>query len=136
MSNLLLRKMTLRSVIGFGRYPELSVQELINLNKHSELIKMYYGLEKIDFDDEVKEILQIRGDRIIPKPSKSWEVYGANIRSMIDEIIAINKAHDNWMLKKEKAFNKNHYKVTSGIRSTVEDCKNHNKDRNQGKRKF
>lgn len=90
MSNVLLRKMTFKSRIEFGIYPELTVQELINMNKHSELIKMYYGLEKIDFVDEVKEQLHITGDRLIPKPGKSWYMYYANISKMLQEIIDVS----------------------------------------------
>lgn len=82
--------MTFKSRIEFGIYPELTVQELINMNKHSELIKMYYGLEKIDFVDEVKEQLHITGDRLIPKPGKSWYMYYANISKMLQEIIDVS----------------------------------------------
>ena len=67
MSILLLRKMTFKSKIGFGRYPDLTVKELIDIGKASELIYMYYGLDRIDFVQEVKDELCIEE---ITKPGK------------------------------------------------------------------
>jgi len=84
--------MALKSIIGFGNYPLLSVQELINMEKHSVLIQMYYRLGKIDFTDEVKGILKITKDREITKPGKDYMKYYQNICKMIDEIYEENKA--------------------------------------------
>ena len=138
MSNLLLRVMTMRSRIGFGLYPELTVQELIHLNKHSELIKMYYGLEKIDFDNEVKEQLEIKFERVIPKPGKNWDMYYKNIYSMIDEISEMNRTFhkDNpakWNMLHEKKAAKKHKIVSNCIRQNKEKSRIHNRNRNQGK---
>ena len=91
MGNMLLRKMTMRSIIGFGIYPDLAVQELIQLRKHKELLKMYYGLEKIDFDSEVKQFLKITPEREIPKPGKNWDVYHQHIYKMTCEINEANQ---------------------------------------------
>lgn len=68
MSVLLLRKMTFKSIIGFGRYPDLTVQEVIDIGKMSELVSMYYSLDRIDFIQEVKTVLCIEIE--IPKPGK------------------------------------------------------------------
>lgn len=137
MTNLLLRKMTMRSKICFGYYPDLTVQELIQLNKHSELIKMYYGLEKIDFDDQVKEELEIKFERVIPKPGKNWDIYYKNIYKMLDEIADMNRTfhEDNpakWNMLHEKKAAKKHYIVSNCIRQNKEKSKIHNRNRNQG----
>ena len=49
MSVLLKRTMTLKSVIGFGSYPDLTVGQMIDTGKRYELLKMYYNLDRIDF---------------------------------------------------------------------------------------
>lgn len=136
MTNLLLRTMTMKSKIGFGEYRDLCVQELIQLNKHSELIKMYYHLEKINFNDEVKDQLQIKWDRVIEKPGKNHEVYAKNIWGMIEEITDINKtfSKDNpnrfFMLHEKKAARK-HYIKSNCIRQNKEKSRIGNRNRNQ-----
>jgi hypothetical protein len=136
MSNMLLRTMTAKSIIGFGLYPLLTVQELINMNKHSVLIKMYYGLAKIDFDNNVKDLLEIKFERVINKPGKNYDMYYKNIRIMIDEIIDMNRTFhkDNparWNMLNEKKANKKRHIVTNCIRQNKEKSKIRNRNRNQ-----
>lgn len=134
MSNMLLRTLTFRSIIGFGEHRDLTVQELCNLNKHAELIKMYYGLEKINFAQDVLDTLRINHDRIIKKPGKSWDIYYSNIRTMIDEIIAINGTFEGagkFQMLNEKKAKKKHYIVQNCIRQNKEKSKIHNRNRNQ-----
>lgn len=66
--NLLLRKLNFKSIIGFGNYKDLTVQDLINLQREMELVQIYYSLAKIDFVDEVKKELCIDEKRSIKKP--------------------------------------------------------------------
>ena len=40
------------------------------MNKHKELIKIYFGLSKINFIDEILDELGISEDMRIPKPGK------------------------------------------------------------------
>jgi protein-tyrosine-phosphatase len=40
------------------------------MNKHKELIKIYFGLSKINFMDEILDELGISEDMRIPKPGK------------------------------------------------------------------
>lgn len=68
----LLRTLTRKSIIGFGLYPDLSVMELMILNK-MELAKMYYGLGKITFTDDILEDVGITDKFKIDKPSKGRE---------------------------------------------------------------
>lgn len=65
-----LRTLTLKSKIGFGAYKLLTVNELINLGKHRELLEYYYRLTMINFNQEVKDLLFITKDREINKPGK------------------------------------------------------------------
>ena len=135
MSNLLLRKMALKSIIGFGDYPLLSVQELINMEKHSVLIQMYYRLGKIDFTDEVKGILKITKDREITKPGKDYMKYYQNICKMIDEIYEENKAKSKENLHQYMGI-RNMEKKTKVYQGWVQENRGNskmiNKNRNQG----
>jgi len=139
MSNLLLRKMTMRSIIGFGFWPELSVQELIQLGKHKELINMYYRLEKIDYNDEIKEHLGIKDELVITKPGKNYEMYKQNIYEMLCKINDLKNISSNddpmrfikmYQIKKSE----NVRKVRSNlVRQNKENAKINNRTRNQGK---
>ncbi len=136
MSNLLLRRMTMKSKIGFGIYPDLCVQELIQLKKYKELISMYYQLDKIDFDDEVKDFLEIKYERVIPKPGKNYQMYKDNIFTMVCEINEMNKEFDKdnpnrfFTLNQQKTERK-HKIVSNCIRQNKEKSKIGNRTRNQ-----
>ena len=136
MCNVLLRKMTLKSIIGFGEYKLLTVQELMNLQKHKELLRIYYNLEKIDFDDEVKRELFLDEFRQIPKPGKDYSAYRRNVGKILFDIIDFNRSYaiDNpyrfFKLQENKA-NKNRQVINNCIRQNKENCKVHNRERNQ-----
>jgi len=127
--------MALKSIIGFGNYPLLSVQELINMEKHSVLIQMYYRLGKIDFTDEVKGILKITKDREITKPGKDYMKYYQNICKMIDEIYEENKAKSKENLHQYIGI-RNMEKKTKVYQGWVQENRGNskmiNKNRNQG----
>ena len=136
MSNLLLRTLTMKSKIGFGLYPDLCVQELIQLKKYKELISMYYQLEKINFDEEVKEYLGIVFERVISKPGKDYEMYKKYIYQMVCDIHEINREFhkDNpnkWAILHEMKANKKAYVVSNCIRQNKEKSKIGNRNRNQ-----
>ena len=42
MSILLLRTLTKKSIIGFGNYVDLTIQNLFDMNKHKDLLEIYY----------------------------------------------------------------------------------------------
>ena len=139
MSNLLLRTMTMRSKIGFGYWPDLCVQELIQMKKYKELISMYYQLDKIDFDDEVKEYLGIKFERVIPKPGKNYQMYKDNVFAMVCEINDMNREFhkDNpnrFAMLHEMKANRKQRIVSNCIRQNKEKSKIGNRNRNQGRR--
>jgi hypothetical protein len=123
MSIILCRRMTMRSIIGFGNFSLLSVQEMIQTHRQLELIKMYYLLEKIDFDQEVKKMLKITEERSIPKPSKSKEKFKEHIGEILKEFdedngyykkgntnelaLLANKRHDAKMKSRTNTFFEN-----------------------------
>ena len=67
MSILLLRTLTKKSIIGFGNYVDLTIQNLFDMNKHKDLLEIYYFFDNIDYNQEIKNDLYIINDRIIDK---------------------------------------------------------------------
>lgn len=136
MSNLLLRRLTRKSIIGFGNYRDLTVQNLMDLQKHDELLNMYYNLEKIDFDDDVKQELFLDEFRQIPKPGKDKAAYWKHRGKILFDIIDFNRTYhkDNpnrfFKLHQSKSERKTAI-VSNCIRQNKEKSKIHNRDRNQ-----
>ena len=67
-----LRKLTRKSRLGFGykEIKEIRIQDILIMNKHKELIKIYFGLDKITFMDDILDELGIAKDMRIEKPGK------------------------------------------------------------------
>jgi hypothetical protein len=129
----------MKSRIGFGLYRDLCVQELIQLKKYKELIQMYYRLDKIDFDTQVKEYLGITFEKVIQKPGKNYEMYDKNIYQMICDINDMNREFhpDNpnrFSILHEMKSAKKLYIVKNCIRQNKEKSKIGNRNRNQGRR--
>lgn len=88
MSVVLLRTLTRKSIIGFGNFRDMSVQNLIDLRMERELLNIYYTCRNIDFNQELKDELCISGEREINKKEKGESRY-------------VEKGHmyQNWCLK-------------------------------------
>ena len=132
MGIVLLRKLTMKSIIGFGNYKDLTVQDLCNLQRHKELISIYYKLGNIDFADDVKTALFINNKREIKKPGKDYTAYMFFVNTILSDIIENGGNHHHFLSKmaradkylakgKNKAWEN---KINSPIR---------NRDRNQKK---
>ena len=67
-----LRKLTRKSRLGFGYrdIKHITIQDILIMNKHKELIKIYFGLGKINFTDDILEELGISEDMRIEEPGK------------------------------------------------------------------
>lgn len=70
-----LRKLSRKSIIGFGYYRDLTVQNVIDKGSGHKLANMYYTLGKIDFLPDVLEELKIVADLKIEKPGKNTKKY-------------------------------------------------------------
>ncbi|MDA9808781.1 hypothetical protein N9C59_00535 [Flavobacteriales bacterium] len=67
-----LRKLTRKSRLGFGYrdIKHITIQDIMIMNKHKELIKIYFGLGKINFTDDILDELGISEEMRIEKPGK------------------------------------------------------------------
>jgi len=98
-----LRILTKKSKLGFGYQDikELRIQDLLIANKHKELIRIYFGLDKISFIDEILQEIGITEDMKIEKPGK--------IIDTDDREVLIKKAMENvkvQRIKDREAFKK------------------------------
>lgn len=91
MSVLLLRTLTAKSIIGFGAYRDISVQNLLDTYREKELLQIYYNCRNIDYCKELKQRLGITAEREINKKEKKEERYLKNsfylINACLHEII-------------------------------------------------
>ena len=74
MDSTILRKLSYRSMLTFGKYGELTVEEMLNLNRTRYLRWCYYNLERISFIDEILEKIGIKGEYVICKPGKDSDL--------------------------------------------------------------
>ncbi len=67
-----MRKLARKSRLGFGYQDikNITIQDILIMNKHKELIKIYFGLDKITFMDDILDELGITEDMRIEKPGK------------------------------------------------------------------
>ena len=67
-----MRKLTRKSRLGFGYQDikNITIQDIMMMNKHKELINIYFGLDKITFMDDILDELGITEDMRIEKPGK------------------------------------------------------------------
>lgn len=64
-----LRTLTLKSVLGFGGWhKDKTILEMFLRYEELELLRLYYYMGNIDFNDEIKEKLCITKEREIEKP--------------------------------------------------------------------
>ena len=91
MERVLMRVMTLKSVLGFGynNVREKTVGRLMELGKHKLLIECYYGLEKINFIPDVLKTLGIQ--EIIDKPGR---VNDKVLKKQLVELALSNLSND------------------------------------------
>jgi hypothetical protein len=70
------RVLTRKSILGYGyaEVRDLSVQMILDLGKGNILINSYFGLEKIDFTEDILDELGITSEYRIVKPSKDHEL--------------------------------------------------------------
>lgn len=71
---ILLRKLTRKSVLGFGKYAESTVQHVID-TYHTRLLRWYYyNSSNITFTDDILEEIGITDEFKINKPGKDPEL--------------------------------------------------------------
>ena len=68
---MVLRKMTFKSIMGFGKYADLSVKQILDIGDDHYLRWVYYNASHINFFDDVLQAMRIPDNGIIEKPGKN-----------------------------------------------------------------
>ena len=77
-----LRTLTYKSKLNFGKHALLTIQELFNLKETNYLRWIYYNCDKINFMDDIIEKLKIVK---IEKPGKNPELCETIVNSVFKE---------------------------------------------------
>ena len=106
--SILKRVMTRKSIIGFGDYKDFTVQQVMDVGKKWALVKMYYNLDKIDFIQEVKDILGIKPYMEILKPSKNYAMRKKYTHEIMVHIKSMQDIHGRTVIREYKAKEQAH----------------------------
>lgn len=119
MATLLLRTMTRKSLIGFGVFKDLTVQNLIDTLRHKELLSLYYTCRNIDFNEEL--IAELKIDKVfrIDKKNKSEQRWIKESNKYISQCLNLIISQDE-----EKM---NIQKMRIGFSNKINNLKRHNK---------
>jgi hypothetical protein len=124
----LLRTLTRKSIIGFGNYKDITVQNILDLRQHKVLLEIYYFFRNIDYMPDILEELCIIGERVVDKKipkerfdKKNYVWIGMCLSDIIDkqnEQFGRNKLIG--MAKKNKRINKHIQKSNEvGLNRTI-----------------
>jgi len=101
METTLLRKLTEKSRLNFGKYSELTIQQVLDL-KHSGYLRWcYYNLEGISFVEPLLDKL-IPQEYKIDKPGKNPELGRELEAKMWNNMYGLNRYIKKMVLRKER----------------------------------
>ena len=105
-----LRTLTEKSVLGFGKYSDYRVGDLLGLNKTVYLRWVYYHMSMISFTDDILKQIYIMDEGIILKPGKDADMY--------------NKVNERlWNSRKRESFyHKEHAKKRNKKKNYSNEC--------------
>jgi hypothetical protein len=124
----LLRTLTRKSIIGFGNYKDITVQNILDLRQHKVLLEIYYFFRNIDFMPDILQELFIIGERVVDKKipkerynKKNYVWIGLCLRDILNkenEQFGRNKLIG--MARKKKRINKHIQKSKEvGLNRTI-----------------
>jgi hypothetical protein len=139
MSVVLLRTLTRKSILGFGKYVDITVQNMLDTFLSKELLNIYYTCRNIDLNQDLKDELCIHGEREINKKEKQDERYIPKTFFYISECIKEmsekkTEAQEKMLLgyrRKEKIFKKKQLRGIEGALSRTIFSKGAQRDKNQ-----
>ena len=126
----LLRTLTKKSYLKFGRYYDMRVGDLLTSQQHRILRFYYFNCDKITFVDEILDEINIPKDFRIEKPGKNPELN-----------FQLNEIHNSTMPYKSKIHFEKKKKYSNiaehrKIKHREARSKGGLRDANQGKRNF
>ena len=67
----LLRTMTRKSRLGFGKYKDLTIQHILDMKLNSVLVSAYFKLTSINYTEDILQEIGISKEYRIKKPVES-----------------------------------------------------------------
>ena len=98
----LLRTLTDKSRLKFGKYTDYTIGHLIASRREDYLVWVYYNADKIDFTADVLDSLDIREDERIKKPGKNVRL-GRIVAQRQDIILSDEVREIRLQIKKSEA---------------------------------
>ena len=93
------RILTMKSVLGIGRYNNIPIERLLLIEPNA-VRYAYYKYEAIDFNDEVKKAADIRIE--IPKPGCDWDKYVENARLIRADLTEEDRIHYAMAMRRKR----------------------------------
>lgn len=95
----LLRTLTGKSVLWFGKYNGVKVQQIIDLQNPGYLRWIYYNYNGITFTEDVLKEITITGNRKIKKPGIAPEMNGEVFNENVNGLDFCSQRHISRILK-------------------------------------
>jgi len=104
----LLRTLTRKSILKFGQYSDLQVQNLLDLQRYKYLRWVYFNCSNINFMDDILDEIKIPLNFRIQKPSKNPDL---NLKLQEEIFENLTDDYKEMYLKKQEKIGK---KMTKG----------------------
>lgn len=85
MDVLRLRTMARKSTFHFGKFRDISVQQVINSDRTWYLVAVYYNMGNMSYQDDILDELGICGELKIEKPGSNPDVFDAWKVNRVDD---------------------------------------------------
>lgn len=129
MDVVLLRKLSRRSVMGFGKKHDAMVQNLLDLKNYKYLRWCYYNCSMITFMDDILDEIGVREDERISKPGNNPEMF-LSIQEKIDNsVCGLEKVK---LVNKTKSREKGE-RVSKRVKENFKFSKKNLQSKNHGK---
>lgn len=96
------RKLTEKSKFGFGKYSDLKVREVLNMNHPNYIRWCYFNADKISFIDNILDEVKIPEDYRIEKPGKDPELGKKLEKKIFGRVSALDTLIFERVTKKRK----------------------------------
>ena len=97
--SILLRTLTRKSVLWFGKYNGIKVQQVIDLRSPAYLRWIYYNITGVTFTDDILQELTITENRKIKKPGIAPEMHNEVMEEHKESMHLFSQCHMNRIIK-------------------------------------
>jgi len=131
-----LRTLTLKSKLGFGKYHDYTVKDII-IKEVNYLVWAYFNMDMISFMDDVLDEIDIPMEYRIEKPGKNVDMFKKYKDSRRVDFNSLSEEEKLEIIKKRSHNKKQHkiYNINKRISNNFNFSKGKMQNRNHGKMK-